>query len=87
MTQALSVKTSSWITERNSAGTVSVYMQAPFLSVKANSGGILGSVNGYRKAEAIARKKVAAMASRAKSLPGDYVQEQASLENDCPEAV
>ena len=57
------------------------------LSVKANSGGILESVDGYRKVEAIVRKKVAAMASRANSLPGDYVQEQASLENDCLESV
>ena len=44
-------------------------------------------VNGYRRVEAIARKKVAAMAYRANSLPGDYVQEQASSENDCPEYV
>ena len=27
------------------------------------------------------------MASSANSLPGDYVQEQASLQNDCPESV
>ena len=59
----------------------------PERSVEANSGGILDSVNGYRKVKAIARKKVAAMASCANNLPGDYVQEQASSENDCPELV
>ena len=60
--------------------------QAP-LSVKANSAGILDSVKGYRKVEAIARKRVAAMGSRANSLSGDYVQEKASSENNCPESV
>ena len=82
MPQVLSVKTSSKITERNSAGTVSFSMTSTF-AVRANSSEILDSVNGYRKVEAITGKKFANIASRANSLPGDYVQEQASLENDC----